>query len=95
MMTCWRGYLSGARCKLSAYGPADATYVDAVYCYRPSSVVYLSVCRSVTVVNPGERLNRWICRLVCDPKDRVLTGGADPPWEGAILRGERAAHCKV
>jgi len=22
---CWRGYLSGARCRLSAYGPADAT----------------------------------------------------------------------
>ena len=23
-MRCWRGYLSGARCKWSAYGPADA-----------------------------------------------------------------------
>jgi len=24
-MRCWRGYLSGARCRLFAYGPADAT----------------------------------------------------------------------
>jgi len=25
-MRCWRGYLSGARCKWFAYGPADATF---------------------------------------------------------------------
>jgi len=25
VMRCWRGYLSGARCKWFAYGPADAT----------------------------------------------------------------------
>jgi len=25
VMRCWCGYLSGARCRLSAYGPADAT----------------------------------------------------------------------
>jgi len=24
-MRCWHGYFSGARCKLFAYGPADAT----------------------------------------------------------------------
>ena len=24
-MRCWRGYLSGVRCRLFAYGPADAT----------------------------------------------------------------------
>ena len=27
IMTCWCGYLSGARCRLFAYGPADATAV--------------------------------------------------------------------
>ena len=26
-MTCWQGYLSGARCILFAYGPADATAI--------------------------------------------------------------------
>ena len=25
MMMCWCGYLSGARCRLFTYGPADAT----------------------------------------------------------------------
>jgi len=25
MMRCWRGYLSGVRCKWLAYGPVDAT----------------------------------------------------------------------
>jgi len=27
MMRCWCGYLSGARCRLFAYGPADATAI--------------------------------------------------------------------
>ena len=29
MVECWRGYLSGARCRL-AYGPADATATQSV-----------------------------------------------------------------
>jgi len=32
-------------------------------------------------------------RLV--PRNHVLDGGPDPPWEGAILRGKGASHCKV
>jgi len=32
----------------------STTYVDAAYCYRPSSVVCRSVCRSVTVVSPAK-----------------------------------------
>jgi len=32
----------------------SATYVDATYCYRPSSVVCRSVCRSVTLVSPAK-----------------------------------------
>ena len=31
-MGCWRGYLSGARCKL-AYGPADATATHCLLLY--------------------------------------------------------------
>ena len=27
MMRCWCGYLSGLRCKLFAYGPADVTAI--------------------------------------------------------------------
>jgi len=29
------------------------------------------------------------------PGSHVLDGGSDPPWEGAILRGKGASHCKV
>jgi len=29
---CWRGYLSGARCRLFAYGPADATASPIISC---------------------------------------------------------------
>jgi len=32
----------------------STTYVDAAYCYRPSSVVFRSVCRSVTLVGPAK-----------------------------------------
>jgi len=32
----------------------STTYVDAAYCYRPSSVVCLSVGLSVTLVSPAE-----------------------------------------
>ena len=42
---------------------ARTTYIDAVYCYRPSSVVGLSVCRSVTLVIHTKRLNQSRCRL--------------------------------
>jgi len=30
-----------------------------------------------------------------DPGNHVLDGGPDTPWEGAILRGKGASHCKV
>jgi len=28
-------------------------------------------------------------------RNHVWDGGSDPQWEGTILRGEGAAHCKV
>jgi len=37
----------------------STTYVDAAYCYPPSSVV----CRFVTLVSPAKRLNWSRCRL--------------------------------
>ena len=53
----------------------STTYVDAAYCYRPSSVVCLSVCRSVTIVSPAKRLRRsrycfgcalgWAVEIMC------------------------------
>jgi len=61
--------------------------------------VRLSVCRSVTLVSPAKTaapiempfgFRTWVV-----PKNRVLHGGPDPPWEGAILRGEGASHSEV
>ena len=58
-----------------------------------------SVGQSVTVVSPARTavpiqmlfaLRTWV-----GPRNHVLDGGLDAPWQGAILRGEEAAHCKV
>ena len=66
----------------------STTYVDAAYCYRPSSVVCRSVCQSVTVVSsvktaqPIEMpfgLRTWV-----SPKNHVLDGGPDPHGKGQI-----------
>jgi len=32
VMRCWCSYLSGARCRLSAHGPADATAIPIISC---------------------------------------------------------------
>jgi len=54
---CWRGYLSGARCRL-AYGPADAT---ATHClllqYNPDWFYHLG--------SPGQRAIKRVCVYVC------------------------------
>ena len=65
---------------------AHTTYVDAVYCYQPSSMVYWSVCLSVglpvTLVSyakmpePIEMLVGLRTRV--GPADHVLDGGPDP-----------------
>jgi len=68
----------------------STTYVNAAYCSRPSSVVCRSVCHIT------ER-----CKNGCTDQDAVwvedsgglkepcIRWGPDPPWEEAILRGER------
>ena len=73
----------------------STTYVDAAYCYRPSSVVR----RSVTLVSPVKMavpiempfgLWSWMGKgTMC------YMGVWIPPWERAILRGKGASNCKV
>ena len=62
-------------------------YVDAAYCYRPSSVV----CRSVTLVSPAETAAPiempFGLRTRVGSRNDVLDRCPDPPWEGANLRG--------
>jgi len=64
-------------------------FIDAAYCYRPSSMVY----QSVTVVSPAKTaepiempfgLRTWV-----GPGNHLLDRGPDPPWEEAIVRGGR------
>jgi len=71
-------------------------YIDAAYCYRPSSMVCWSVCLSLTLVSPAKTaalvempfgLGTWV-----GPRNHVLDGGPDTPWEGVIyFEGERGA----
>jgi len=42
VMWCWRGYLSGARCKWFACGPADATATPSSIASLKPRMVYLS-----------------------------------------------------
>jgi len=58
---------------------ARTTYVDAVYCYRPSSVVCRSIGRSVTLVSPAKTASPiempfWL-RTRMGPRNHVLDGG--------------------
>jgi len=68
-------------------------YIDAAYCYRPSSVVCRSVCRSVTLVSPAKTAEAIELplglRTRVGPRNHVLDGVQIPPREGIILRGQR------
>jgi len=79
----------------------STTYVDAAYCYRPSSVVcrsvclsvYLSVCRSVTLVSPAKtaapiEMPFGLTTRV-GPENHVLDGGPDPPMGRGNFEGRR------
>ena len=55
-------------------------------------MVCLSVCLSVTLVSPAKTaepigmpsgFRTWL-----GPRDRVLDGGSNPPWEGTNFGGE-------
>jgi len=47
---CWRGYLSGARCKYFAYGPADATAIPSSLAPAKSRLVLPFWCRLTQIV---------------------------------------------
>ena len=82
---------------------ARTTYVDEVYCYRPSRVlcrsVGLSVSQSVivTLVSPAKTAEPiempFGSRTRVGPGNHALDGGSDTQSKGAIL-GEIRAHCK-
>jgi len=55
-------------------------------------VVCLSVCLSVTLVSPAKTAEPIVVpsglRTWLGPRDHVLDGGSDPPWERANFGGE-------
>jgi len=69
-----------------------ATYVDAAYCYRRSSVVSLSVCHDREPCK-----NRWTNRDavwgvdLVGPRNHYWMGSISPR-QGAIMRGKVVAH---
>jgi len=79
---------------------AHTTYVQAVYCYWPSSVVCRSVCWSVcvTLLSPANTAEPIMMPLALwawmGPRNHVLHGGSKFPMGRAIL-GKRDAQCKV
>jgi len=72
------------------------TYVDAVYCWRPSSMVCLSVCLlvclSVTLVSPAKTAGPiempFGLRICVGPRDHVLDEGSDIPMGRGKFMGE-------
>ena len=59
---CWRGYLSGARCRL-AYGPADATATNCLLLqWNPDWFTFLVPAH---LGSPGQRAVKRVCGCVC------------------------------
>jgi len=75
------------------------TYADATYCYRPSSVVRLTVGLSVTDMISAKTAEPikipFGLRTRVGLMNHVLDGGADPSWKGASLRENGVTHCKL
>jgi len=71
------------------------TYVDALYCYRPSSVI----CLSVTLVSPAKTAETiempFGLRTQVGPGNHALDGGPDLPKGRGNFEGEKASHCEV
>jgi len=63
----------------------STTYEDTAYCYRPSSVVWRSVCRSVCHTNEPSKTAAPIempfgLRTRVGPRNHVLDGVQIPQW---------------
>jgi len=56
---CWHGYLSGARCKWFAYGPADATATPSSLAWLKSRMVLPFWFRLTQVVREKRPLNSY------------------------------------
>ena len=81
LMRCWRGYLSAARCKWFAYGPADATATLSSLASLKSRMVTFLVpaypgCPGKEPVKPALLLFGRSIDMIGLPKFKMVT----PPW---------------
>jgi len=73
---------------------APTTYVDAAYCYRPSSVVCRLICHtSEPCKNGWTDVDAVWVEDSGGPREPCIRWGPDPPWEGA-MRGKMAPIVK-
>jgi len=57
---CWRGYLSGARCRLIQLMPLSLT----VSCFSKIQIGF-TFLESAHPGSPGQRAVKWVCVFVC------------------------------
>jgi len=69
-LRCWRGYLSGARCRL-AYGPADAIATHCLLLQKNPDWFYLFRYRLTCAVPEKWPLNGCVC--VCFRLQRIVS----------------------
>jgi len=72
------------------------TYVDAAFCYRPSSVVCRSVCHTNEPCKKGctEQDTVWVEDLG-ESKEPCIRWGSRSPMGRGNFEGKRASHCKL
>jgi len=90
--SCCSGCPHGDTCRVLVRPHRSSTYVDAAYCYRPSSVI----CRSVTVVSPktAERIEMaFVLWAGMGPRNRVRRESRSPVARGNCKEGEHARAC--
>ena len=65
-MRCWCGYLSGVRCRLFAFGPADATAIQKPHHLLPhSNPDWFTFLVLAHLGSPGKRAVKRVCVCVC------------------------------
>jgi len=72
----------------------STSYVDAAYCYRPSSVICRSVCHTSEHCKNGwtDRATVWVEDSGGPRKPRIRWGSRYPIGRGKL--GEISAHCR-
>jgi len=73
VLDCWRGYLSGARCRL-AYGPAHATATHLFLASVTSRLAFKTILVPADLGSTGKRAVKWVCVcvLILGPRHMTL-----------------------